>query len=189
MKNSRFLNIPAILGLYLGYNFPDLDQYTSLLVHRSIITHSILPLVILLTIQEISDSNVIRSFTAGFGIALTAHMSYDLFPKNFNFYGNACIYIPFIGSLGSFMSFFWILVNMVLGVSIAQWSVSRMKDSMMKILMIVSIPVVAIVSAYYEVGKYSLFGLSNRVWGFGVFLLVAGGVVLVGMIAGKGGEE
>ena len=182
MKRTS-LPIPAmIFGAYLGYGFPDLDQSTSFLLHRSIITHSILFLIFLIVIQEILDSNVIRGFTAGFGIALAGHLSYDLYPKNFNFYGHACIHVPFIGSIGGILSFIWILGNMTFGVICAQWSISRIKDSLMKIIMIMSIPVMGVLSAYYEYGKYSLFGISNRIWGFMTFVLVAGSIIFVGIV-------
>ena len=54
MKLLPFLIISLILGLYLGNKFPDIDQRTDLLIHRSILTHgSIFPLIIYLTCSKV----------------------------------------------------------------------------------------------------------------------------------------
>ena len=34
--------LALVAGVYVGFRFPDIDQRTDLLVHRSIITHGLL---------------------------------------------------------------------------------------------------------------------------------------------------
>ena len=68
-----------ILGVYLGLNFPDIDQRTDLLVHRSIFTHGfIVPLFFFLFTSLITKKSL-RLFLMGFVVALAVHLSFDLF--------------------------------------------------------------------------------------------------------------
>tara|TARA_Y100000588_G_C13623462_1_gene656440 strand:- start:75 stop:614 length:540 start_codon:yes stop_codon:yes gene_type:complete len=112
MKLLPFLIISLILGLYLGNKFPDIDQRTDLLIHRSILTHGfIVPLIIYLTCSRIKNS-ILRLFLIGLNIALVIHLSFDLYPRGW--YMHALIHIPFIGWTWAWVSKVWIFISMVM---------------------------------------------------------------------------
>ena len=98
-----------ILGVYLGLNFPDIDQRTDLLVHRSIFTHGfIVPLFFFLFTSLITKKSL-RLFLMGFVVAIAVHLSFDLFPRGW--WGYALIHIPQIGWTPKFISISWIFVS------------------------------------------------------------------------------
>ena len=112
MKLLPFLIISLILGLYLGNKFPDIDQRTDLITHRSIFTHGfIVPLIIYLTCSRIKNS-ILRLFLIGLNIALVIHLSFDLYPRGW--YMHALIHIPFIGWTWAWVYNVWIFISMVM---------------------------------------------------------------------------
>ena len=112
MKLLPFLLISLIIGLYLGDKFPDIDQRTDLLTHRSIFTHGfIVPLIIYLICSRINNS-ILRLFLLGFNIALVIHLSFDLYPKGW--YMHALIHIPVIGWTWAWISKVWIFISMIM---------------------------------------------------------------------------
>ena len=112
MKLLPFLIISLILGLYLGNKFPDIDQRTDLLTHRSIFTHGfILPLIIYLICFKIKNS-ILRLFLIGLNIALVIHLSFDLYPRGW--YMHALIHIPVIGWTWAWITKVWIFISMVM---------------------------------------------------------------------------
>ena len=112
MKLLPFLIISLILGLYLGNKFPDIDQRTDLITHRSIFTHGfIVPLIIYLTCSRIKNS-ILRLFLIGLNIALVIHLSFDLYPRGW--YMHALIHIPLIGWTWAWVSKVWIFISMVM---------------------------------------------------------------------------
>ena len=111
MKLLPFLLLSLIIGLYLGNRFPDIDQRTDLLTHRSIFTHGfIVPLILYLIASRLQNS-VVRLFAMGFNLAVAVHLCFDLFPKGW--YMHALIHIPVIGWTWAFVSQVWIFISIV----------------------------------------------------------------------------
>lgn len=183
------LNIKAIifllLGLYLGNKIPDIDQKLSLsfIYHRSLLTHSFIPLFIFYLFLKKSyfqNENLKRVFI-GLGYGLALHLSMDLFPKNFNFYDHACIHLPWINifslrfatlSLGSFFSPIWILSSIFICLFEV---IEKLKTINKKNLLITQIAIFsfAIKLYWYELKPdYILLGLPNPFWGIFSFILI-----------------
>ena len=97
-----FWIVALILSAYIGSRFPDIDQHTDLLTHRSILTHGLLaPLVLFLVAFRMKQDRV-RDFVLIFVAAIAIHLCFDLFPKAW--YGYALIHIPNIGWTPAFVS-------------------------------------------------------------------------------------
>ena len=98
--------ITLIAGLLVGNEFPDIDQKTDLLLHRSIVTHG--PLVPLIVFVIASGIRVIpfRWFALGLTLSVAIHLSFDLFPKDWS--GFALISVPAYGWTAQWFSWTWI---------------------------------------------------------------------------------
>lgn len=58
--------LALVAGVYVGFRFPDIDQRTDLLVHRSIITHGLLaPLLLSAVLGSRRSPAPARLFVAG----------------------------------------------------------------------------------------------------------------------------
>ena len=101
----------VILGLFIGESFPDLDQRTDLLLHRSIITHGIFIPIAVFWIGYKNKSLYFRRLTLGIMIGLVVHFSFDLFPRGWS--GYALISLPVIGWTDPWFSWFWIAISAV----------------------------------------------------------------------------
>ena len=108
----RFLLI--FLGYILGINFPDIDHKIKFLGHRSFLTHSPIPTLILYFLGEKSGLSDFNFILIGFSFAVGIHLVFDLFPKKWT---GGSIIKPFGGILfskvyiflGSFLSFLFSL--------------------------------------------------------------------------------
>ena len=103
--------IGLLAGLVVGNELPDIDQHTSLLLHRSVLTHG--PLVPLLALVAVSGSRSIplRWFAMGVGLGVAVHLGFDLFPQRWS--GYALISIPGYGWTTAVASWAWIALSMV----------------------------------------------------------------------------
>ena len=100
-----------IAGLAAGDWFPDIDQKTGLLLHRSIVTHG--PLVPLIVFAAASGTRSIqfRWFAMGVTLGVAIHLSFDLFPGSWS--GFALISVPSYGWTASWFSWVWIAISTV----------------------------------------------------------------------------
>jgi hypothetical protein len=88
----------AAVGLYL----PDIDRTFPFLLHRSIITHSVLiPLLCFLAVQS-AKARWQAAATMGLCLAVAVHLCFDLFPVVW--IGFALISVPFVGQLSGAFS-------------------------------------------------------------------------------------
>ncbi len=93
------LGLFALLGgLAVGNWFPDIDQKTGLLLHRSIVTHGPLVPIFVFAAASGTRSIQLRWFALGVTLGVAIHLSFDLFPKNWS--GFALISVPSGGRLG-----------------------------------------------------------------------------------------
>ena len=102
-----------ILGIFLGIDYPDIDQKINFLMHRSILTHSLLLACITLLLLKIRNELQTRLFIAGLSLSTSIHLSFDLFPKQWT--GYALIHIPMYGRTNAFFSWVWLAINIVFG--------------------------------------------------------------------------
>lgn len=103
-----------LLGLALGFRFPDIDQrlqLSGLLVHRSILTHGfLLSLLLFWFIRNERDSKPkLRLFVIGLSLAFAVHLCFDFFPRSW--VGYALIHIPLYGRTNGLFSQLWILLS------------------------------------------------------------------------------
>ena len=100
----------VVVGLHCGIGMPDIDQRTSLLLHRSIITHSpLIPFIVLILASRIGLG--LYSLAMGISIGFAVHHAFDLFPTGWA--GYALISIPFYGWTPGLFSWIWIAFSML----------------------------------------------------------------------------
>ena len=104
-------------GLHWGIRLPDIDQKTSLLLHRSIITHGPLIPLILFGLALRLRFPPVRLFAMGVSLAFAVHHAFDLFPKGWSAY--ALISIPFVGWTPATFSWIWIAFSILAGTYLA----------------------------------------------------------------------
>ncbi len=100
-----------IAGLAAGDWFPDIDQKTSVLLHRSIVTHGPLAPFIVFAAASATRSIPLRCFALGLTLGVAIHLSFDLFPSSWS--GFALISVPGYGWTASWFSWTWIAVSAV----------------------------------------------------------------------------
>ncbi len=111
-KAFTFASLSLIVGLALGNKFPDIDQDTALLVHRSVFMHGpLLPFLLFLVASGIRFAPL-RLFAMGFSLGVAVHLSFDLFPKAWQ--GFALIHVPVIGWTYPLVSWVWIALSIIL---------------------------------------------------------------------------
>ena len=103
--------VALVVGLAVGDWFPDIDQQTGLLLHRSIFTHGPLVPLILFAAASSTKSIQLRWFALGVTLGVSIHLSFDLFPSSW--LGFALISVPTYGWTASWFSWSWIAVSTV----------------------------------------------------------------------------
>ena len=108
-----FWTIPALVaGAWLGLTLPDIDQRTTLLVHRSIITHGpLIPTSIYLVMRN-NDHLQGRLFGMCVCLGFAVHMGFDLFPAAWT--GYALISLPAYGWLPAWVSILWLTTSVLM---------------------------------------------------------------------------
>ena len=102
-----------LAGVYVGFRFPDFDQRTDILVHRSIVTHGLLvPLLLYIVLGSRRSPAPARLFVTGAALAVAVHLSFDLFPRAWS--GYALIHLPTYGWTPPLVSWAWIALSIVL---------------------------------------------------------------------------
>ena len=106
------LGLVALLaGLAVGNWFPDIDQKTGLLLHRSIVTHGpLIPLIVFAAALG-TRSMHLRWFALGVTLGVAIHLSFDLFTKGWS--GFALISVPGYGWTAPWFSWTWIIISTV----------------------------------------------------------------------------
>ena len=103
--------VALIAGLAVGDWFPDIDQKTGLLLHRSIVTHGPLVPLIVFAAASGTRSIQIRWFALGLTLGFAIHLAFDLFPSSWS--GFALISVPSHGWTASWLSWIWIAISTV----------------------------------------------------------------------------
>ena len=92
-----------LAGLIAGIRLPDLDLLTPGLSHRSAITHSCIPALVVLAFG-------FSPMAEGLALGIAFHLSSDLQPKSWA--GGALIKFPVLGSIGM-LSPIWLFANVI----------------------------------------------------------------------------
>ena len=127
--------LALIAGLAAGDWFPDIDQKTSLLLHRSIVTHGPLAPLIVFAAASGSRSIQIRWFALGLTLGVAIHLAFDLFPSSWS--GFALISVPSYGWTAPWFSWTWIAVSTVACTYLALRLVRSGLDSSLFILSLI----------------------------------------------------
>ena len=88
----------------VGIALPDLDFALPLVTHRSGLTHSILPALVLLLLHPLRGQ-----IACGVALGIGVHLAADSFPNAMT--GYATIKLPFAGSIGRTWSYVWLGTN------------------------------------------------------------------------------
>ena len=119
MKTNLNYLIMYLLGLLLGLAFPDFDYYflVDYKGHRSLFTHSILIVILFVTLLKNKDDLKITNYLIGFNFGIIIHLISDLdLPSNL--FGARTIKF-FFYDLG-IISFYWLFGNILIGFYIAE---------------------------------------------------------------------
>ena len=131
------LGLVALLaGLAVGNAFPDIDQKTGMLLHRSIVTHGPLVPIIVFAFAPCTRSIRLRWFALGVTLGVAIHLSFDLFPGGWS--GFALISVPSYGWTAPWFSWTWIAVSTVACTYLALRLVRSGLDSSLFILSLIS---------------------------------------------------
>ena len=103
--------LAVIAGLAVGDWFPDIDQKTGLLLHRSIVTHGPLVPFVVFAAASATRSIPLRWFAMGLTLGVAIHLSFDLFPSSWS--GFALISVPSYGWTASWFSWTWVAISTV----------------------------------------------------------------------------
>ena len=101
-----------VAGAWIGLKFPDVDQRTDLLLHRSIVTHGpLIPLVLFLVLRNVRHHPA-RLFPMYLSLGFVVHMGFDLFSAGWS--RHALISIPVYGWLPGWVSILWLAGSVLL---------------------------------------------------------------------------
>lgn len=100
--NAAARTVATWLACIAGTTLPDLD-FALLLAHRSALTHSILPVLLL------ACWPAARTIGPGLSIGIGIHLAADCFPNAMR--GYATVKLPMIGSIGGDASYVWLGAN------------------------------------------------------------------------------
>ena len=103
--------VALLTGLAVGNGFPDIDQKTGLLLHRSIVTHGALVPLIVFAAAFGARTIQLRWFALGVALGVAVHLSFDLFPNGWS--GFALISVPGYGWTAPWFSWTWIAASAV----------------------------------------------------------------------------
>lgn len=110
--NILLIPTSLVAGAWIGLKFPDIDQSTDFLLHRSIVTHGpLIPLVVYSVGQNARHLSV-RLFPMYLCLGFVVHMAFDLFPAGWS--GYALISIPLYGWLPGWVSILWLAGSVLL---------------------------------------------------------------------------
>ena len=109
--------VALVVGLAVGNWFPDVDQHTDLLSHRSIVTHGPLVPFIVVALASVTRTIPLRWFALGLAVGVAVHLSFDLFPKGWS--GFALISVPGYGWTAPWFSGIWIATSTVFCIYLA----------------------------------------------------------------------
>ncbi|WP_326525411.1 hypothetical protein [Sphingomonas sp.] len=102
--DHRGRTVALVLGGFAaGLALPDVDQVLPFLAHRSALTHSLLPALLLLLHPERGR------IACGVALGIGVHLAADSFPNAMT--GYATVKLPFAGSLGALWSYVWLGAN------------------------------------------------------------------------------
>jgi len=93
----------VLAGFAAGLGVPDLDFVLPFVVHRSALTHSVLPALLMLLHRER------ERIACGVALGIGVHLAADSFPNAMT--GYATVKLPFAGSLGRAWSYVWLGAN------------------------------------------------------------------------------
>ena len=114
--------LALLAGMTFGDWLPDFDQDTTVLVHRSIVTHGFfVPLILYVALGSRKSPAPARLFVTGAALAVAVHLSFDLFPKGWS--GFALIHLPAYGWTPALVSWGWIAISIIVCFYIALKSV------------------------------------------------------------------
>ena len=122
--------ILGVVAFFFALGFPDWDlnilRVSGIIVHRSLITHSALVVVLVALVTSVFGRDICGIATLGAAIGLACHLVPDMFPEAWR--GFAFIYIPFLGRLTwipldgdwipTIFSFLWLGGNVLGGFAI-----------------------------------------------------------------------
>lgn len=118
MKTNTNYLIIYFLGLLLGLTFPDFDYFlVDYIGHRSLFTHSILIVILFITLSKNKNDLKTANYLIGFSFGIIIHLISDLdLPSNL--LGGKTIKF-FLYDLGV-VSFYWLFCNILIGFYIAE---------------------------------------------------------------------
>lgn len=114
---SALAAVITSIAFAIGLTLPDIDLHLWL-EHRSAVTHSVLPMLVLLARRRW------HAAACGVGAGSGLHLAADTFPNRM--VGFATIKLPLAGALPSAASYAWLAINALLALVLAAWLARRL---------------------------------------------------------------
>lgn len=109
--------IATLVAFVAGLTLPDIDLHLWL-GHRSAVTHSVLPALLLLARRQWHGA------AAGMAAGTGLHLAADTFPHRM--IGFATVKLPFVGALPAHASYLWLAANALAALLLGVWLARRL---------------------------------------------------------------
>ena len=150
----------TLVALAVGLTLPDLDLRLGL-GHRSALTHSLLPALLLLVWRQ-------RAAACGIAAGIGVHLAADCFPRRMT--GYATVKLPLHGALPPLESYAWLALNAVAALLFASWWARRLHAPVARALVGLAALAAALRYLWHDPGGWPVLALAGGV----AFVVVRG---------------
>ncbi|TCP33187.1 hypothetical protein [Sphingomonas sp. BK235] len=141
--------IVTLVALAVGLTLPDLDLRLWL-GHRSALTHSILPALLLLAARQ-------RAAACGIAAGTGVHLAADCFPRHM--IGYATVKLPLAGAMSPLHSYAWLALNAVAALLLAAALARRLHAPVVRAAVAVAALAAALRYLWHDPGGWPVLAL------------------------------
>jgi hypothetical protein len=143
----------TLAALAVGLTLPDVDLRLGL-GHRSALTHSLLPALLLLAWRR-------RAAACGIAAGIGVHLAADCFPRRMT--GYATVKLPLLGALPPLESYAWLALNAAAALLLAAWWVRRLHAPVARALVGLAALAAALRYLWHDPGGWPVLALAGGV--------------------------
>ncbi|MBB3694499.1 hypothetical protein [Sphingomonas sp. BK580] len=150
----------TLIALAVGLMLPDVDLRLGL-GHRSALTHSLLPALLLLASRQ-------RAAACGIAAGVGVHLAADCFPRRM--VGYATVKLPLHGALPPLESYGWLALNAAAALLLASWLGRQLHAPVARALVALAALAAALRYLWHDPGGWPVLALAGGV----AFVVVRG---------------
>ncbi len=143
----------SLVALAVGLTLPDVDLRLGL-GHRSALTHSLLPALLLLAWRQ-------RAAACGIAAGIAVHLAADCFPRRMT--GYATVKLPLFGALPPLESYAWLALNAAAALLLAAWWARRLHAPAARALVGLAALAAALRYLWHDPGGWPVLALAGGV--------------------------